>query len=113
MSERKFQQSISDKEAIELELWESDVEDGEKLGQSEFDNETKENRHAVADTVFEVDPSSKSLTGRTPERLEQETGIPKEELFPEGKDIIYVGDPWQRMGVELDNEHIFIRAVAK
>jgi len=65
-------------------------------------------RRVVAETVMEVDPLGKALTGRTPERLEDETGIPKEELFPDGKDVVYIGDPWQRMGTERDNPHTFI-----
>jgi hypothetical protein len=60
---------------------------------------------AVTDIVYETDPLSKALTGRTPENLEDETGIPADELFPPNAKILYVGDPWQRMGRELDESH--------
>ena len=106
MSERKFQQQLNNINDVEFEL----QHDGSERGNGRLDEEPKlpEGRSEVADLVLEVDPYGKALTGRTPERLEEETGIPKEELFPEGKDIIYVGDPWQRMRVELDNKHMFI-----
>jgi SAM-dependent methyltransferase len=57
----------------------------------------------LSDLVYQTDPDVKALTGRTPERIARETGIPKEKMFPEGAKILYVGDPWQRMGKELDN----------
>ncbi|MBD3366264.1 hypothetical protein GF360_02880 [candidate division WWE3 bacterium] len=59
----------------------------------------------VTDLVYETDPLGKALTGRTPERLEEETGIPTEIMFPKDAKILYVGDPWQRMGRELDESH--------
>lgn len=58
--------------------------------------------------VLEIDPRLKALTGRTPEIIEEETGLPPEELFPEDKDILYVGDPWQKMGLERDNRRMII-----
>ena len=58
--------------------------------------------------IFSYDQPFKALTGRTPERIEQETGISKQEMFPENKKILYVGDPWQRMGREIDSENLTI-----
>jgi len=55
--------------------------------------------------VYKTDPFGKALTGRTPERIEDETGIKKELIFPPDGKILYVGDPWQRMGKELDESH--------
>ncbi len=62
----------------------------------------------ITDLVYQTDPGAKSLTGRTPERIEQETGIPKERMFPENAKILYVGDPWQRMGKAIDNPNLTI-----
>lgn len=59
----------------------------------------------LTELVYETDPYGKALTGRTPERIEEETGIPQDEMFPQDADILYVGDPWQRMGKELDESH--------
>lgn len=66
-----------------------------------FENKSQE----ITDLVYELDPLGKALTGRTPERIEEETGISKEIMFPKDAKIIYVGDPWQRMGRELDESH--------
>ena len=57
----------------------------------------------LSDLVYRTDPDAKALTGRTLERVARETGISRERMFPENKKILYVGDPWQRMGKELDN----------
>lgn len=62
----------------------------------------------LTDLVYETDPAGKALTGRTPERIQQETGIPKEQMFPENAKILYVGDPWQRMGKAIDNSNLTI-----
>lgn len=68
----------------------------------------QDNTIRIADLIYETDPYQKALTGRTPQRIEKETGIPKENIFPEGKKILYVGDPWQRMGKEIDNPNLTI-----
>lgn len=59
----------------------------------------------VTDMVYETDSLGKALTGRTPERIQHETSIPTEVMFPKDAKILYVGDPWQRMGRELDESH--------
>ena len=51
-------------------------------------------RKQVADVALEVDPAHKALTGRTPERIEQETGIDRHQMFPDHGRILYIGDPW-------------------
>lgn len=75
----------------------------------EFKEEKKRKRsldsQEVTDIVYETDPVDKALTGRTSEIIEEQTGISKEVLFPLNKKILYVGDPWQRMGKELDKSH--------
>ena len=73
---------------------------------SVLDPETAQTQQALADKVLAIDPYYKSLTGRTVERLAAETGIPAEELFPPDARILYVGDPWQRMGVEIDDPNL-------
>jgi len=62
----------------------------------------------LIELVYGTDPFSKALTGRTPERIEQETGIPKNQMFPENAKILYVGDPWQRMGKAIDKPNLTI-----
>ena len=52
--------------------------------------------------IYDLDARQKALTGRTPEKIEEETGISKQDIFPEGAHVLYVGDPWQRMGIERD-----------
>lgn len=59
----------------------------------------------MAELARAVDSRRKALTGRTPESIEEETGIPTEYMFPEDAKILYIGDPWQRMGRELDESH--------
>jgi hypothetical protein len=59
----------------------------------------------ITNIIYDVDGESKALTGRTPERIFQETGVPTEVMFPKNAKILYVGDPWQRMGRELDATH--------
>lgn len=59
----------------------------------------------VAKLALEIDPLGKALTGRSPERIFIETSIPTEEMFPKDAKILYVGDPWQRMGRDLDKSH--------
>lgn len=63
---------------------------------------------ALVDKVYETDPYGKALTGRTPELIEQETGIPQGQMFPENARILYVGDPWQKMGRVLDRPNLTI-----
>src|SRR3989338_2651353 len=55
--------------------------------------------------VSNYDRAEKALTGRTPEDLYIDSGIEKERLFPEGKMILYVGDPYQGMGKFIDNKN--------
>ncbi len=57
----------------------------------------------IIEIISIYDRQEKALTGRTPERLEEETGIEVEELFPEEGKILYVGDPYQVMGRYFDN----------
>jgi SAM-dependent methyltransferase len=114
MSERRFQKNIPAKKSIELSLEDAGYKSPEhtikkfKSKGKQLSDNGEQNRRQVVNTVLDTDPYAKALTGRTPERLEKETGIDKDELFPKEKDIIYVGDPWQRMGLELDNGHMFI-----
>jgi SAM-dependent methyltransferase len=75
--------------------------------------EDKVTRHELefprlSDSVYQTDPGAKALTGRTPERIARETGISKDRMFPENGKILYVGDPWQRMGREFDNPNFTI-----
>lgn len=72
---------------------------------SETTRKQPDKSREVTDLVYETDPLGKALTGRTPERLERETGISTEIMFPKDAKILYVGDPWQRMGRELDESH--------
>lgn len=53
--------------------------------------------------AVEIDFDQKALTGRTPEDLELDTGISAERFFPEGKKVLYVGDPYMVMGKIYDN----------
>ena len=77
-----------------------------KRSDVDLDSKEKPNKsQEVADIVFEVDPIGKALTGRTPKKIEEETGIPVEEMFPKDSKILYIGDPWQKMGTELDQSH--------
>lgn len=62
----------------------------------------------ITEIVYDSDSSAKALTARTPEIIEQETGISREIMFPEEQNILYVGDPWQRMGQEIDTHHMTI-----
>lgn len=68
----------------------------------------KERLDRIKQYIEDYDRSGKALTGRTPERIEEEDGVKKEWAFPEGAKILYVGDPWQRMGKEIDNENMTI-----
>lgn len=65
-------------------------------------------KEGMKDLVYTVDRYSKALTGRTPEKIEEETGIDKDLIFPAEGKILYVGDPWQRMGREIDDKRIVI-----
>ncbi len=71
-----------------------------------IDSHIKPLRAHIAETALVVDPMQKALTGRTPERISDETGIPREVMFPDTGRILYVGDPWQRMGKEIDDQRL-------
>lgn len=62
----------------------------------------------VVQKVYENVPWGLHLTGRTPERISEETGIAEDELFPEDAAILYIGDPWQKMGVIKDTSKLTI-----
>lgn len=62
----------------------------------------------ISKKIEEYDRACKALTGRTPERIEEEDGIKKEWAFPDEAKILYVGDPWQRMGKEIDKGNLTI-----
>lgn len=68
----------------------------------------KSAKERIRDYVRHCDQEEKALTGRTPEIIEEETGFKKEDIFPEGKQILYVGDPWQRMGREINDSRLKI-----
>jgi hypothetical protein len=69
-------------------------------------NENPEDK--IRKYVFDIDSAQKRLTGRTPEKIEEETGISKDLIFPPDKKILYVGDPWQRMGREINDDRLTI-----
>jgi len=92
---------LPNSEHLTDDVLEEIFEPEEKVTRQESLNKSQE----VTDLVYETDPLDKALTGRTPERLEEETGIPTEIMFPKDAKILYVGDPWQRMGRELDESH--------
>lgn len=75
----------------ELNIEDTPPSDGEQL---------TDRRFSLAEVGYDVYPIGAHLTGRTPERIEREEGLPKEWLFPEGKRILYIGDPWQRMDLK-------------
>lgn len=54
----------------------------------------------LAERSYEAYPIGHHLTGRTPERIEEEAGLKQEWLFPEGKKVLYIGDPWQKMDIK-------------
>lgn len=81
---------------------------GEEISSDVLDSDEQTEHPRLAETVYQTDPQSKRLTGRTPEQIEEEIGISKEEIFPEDQQILYVGDPWQRMGLEIDNNNLTI-----
>lgn len=62
----------------------------------------------IQDTIYNADVSFKALTGRTPEIIYDQTGLDVDTLFPETGNILYVGDPWQRMGKTLDRDNLYI-----
>lgn len=68
-------------------------------------NNASETASFLTERVYNRDKPGKSLTGRTVETLVFETEIPAEELFPLDTRILYIGDPWQKMGLELDASH--------
>lgn len=68
----------------------------------------KSAKERIRNYIRAYDKEEKALTGRTPEMIAEETGFKKEEIFPEGKQILYVGDPWQRMGREINDSRLKI-----
>jgi len=70
--------------------------------------EPKKTRGQIVELINNFDGPEKALTGRTPERISEETGIEKDLIFPADKTILYVGDPWQRMGREINCEKLTI-----
>ncbi len=70
-----------------------------------FERHNGEKAQEIAGQIYKTDANDKALTGRTPADIEQETGIPAEDMFPVDSKILYVGDPWQKMGIELDESH--------
>jgi hypothetical protein len=92
---------------------EENNEDGNLKGKESTDYEfskdpEKEHLEKIRQYIENYDKTGKALTGRTPERIEEEDGVKREWAFPEGAKILYVGDPWQRMGKEIDNENMTI-----
>lgn len=85
-----------------IEGWIKQLEDYLGIGE---DDEIKE---GVRELIWNKDYQECSLTGRTPEIIAEEDGLEPEQLFPKDKKILYVGDPWQRMGRTLDNENMFV-----
>lgn len=54
-------------------------------------------RDRIADRVEEIDRYQKALTGRRAEDYARESGLEVGILFPEGKEVLNVGDPWQTL----------------
>lgn len=84
---------------------------GESMGQwpevvNKFLND--KTRESIGKNIDMHDKPDKALTGRTPEIIQEETGFKKEDIFPENKQILYVGDPWQRMGKEINDSRLKI-----
>lgn len=69
---------------------------------------SEETKEQIKKHIYLYDAPEKSLTGRTPEIIEEETGFLKEDIFPKDKQILYVGDPWQRMGREINDSRLKI-----
>jgi len=90
------------------EGWEGeDINDPQSVnGKADAPNDSPLRK--MTELVYETDREAKSLTGRTPERIQRETGIPREQMFPENAKILYVGDPWQRMGKAIDSPNLTI-----
>ena len=59
--------------------------------------ELGDRRKRIADKVPKIDGEAKALTGRTAEMYALGSGIKQSELFPEGKMILNIGDPWQTL----------------
>lgn len=62
----------------------------------------------ISRAIYETDIPAKALTGRTPEKIQAETGIPSERMFPKDAKILYVGDPWQKMAKTLDSPNLTV-----
>lgn len=79
-----------------------------QAGELEKFVEKKQAKRRIDDYIRQFDETEKALTGRTPEIIAKETGFGKEEIFPENEQILYVGDPWQRMGREINDSRLKI-----
>lgn len=109
MDEASHHQVLDESEVGEVDskTQPSDQDNQENI----FDNSassTKPAEQRCVEAVYNSDPFQKRLTGRTPEIIQEETGINKDEIFPNDQQILYVGDPWQRMGLEIDNPNLTI-----
>lgn len=62
----------------------------------------------IEEKIKQYDAPEKSLTGRKLYQIAQETGLPSKEMFPDNKTILYVGDPWQKMGREINDTRLTI-----
>ncbi|PIW75564.1 MAG: hypothetical protein CO002_01285 [Candidatus Portnoybacteria bacterium CG_4_8_14_3_um_filter_44_10] len=65
-------------------------------------------RERIRELILEYDGNEKRLTGRTPEEVAKVAGFEKEKLFPPGKRVLYVGDPWQKLGKEMNDPNLTI-----
>ncbi len=52
---------------------------------------------ALIEFARPIDEHDKALTGRRMEHYQDESGVTKEELFPEEGHILNIGDPWQKL----------------
>lgn len=52
---------------------------------------------SLAEKIIVENEGNKRINGHTPEYVSSRMGIPVEELFPEGKKTVYIGDPWQKL----------------
>ncbi len=72
--------------ALQLRDLESDIEDIR--------------RDRIADRVEWIDRWQKALTGRRAADYARESGIALDQLFPEGKEVLNIGDPWQTLDLD-------------
>ncbi|MEK9156609.1 MAG: class I SAM-dependent methyltransferase [Patescibacteria group bacterium] len=85
---------------------------GRRFSRKDVAHDLEEQRYDAVDAAFDrlkaqvikdllsVDQKGKALTGRKAEQYEDESGIIKTELFPEGAHILNIGDPWQVLDKE-------------